>query len=803
MRAAVKAKRRRTALELLEPDFEVMRELGRGATSVVRLARERASGDTVAIKIIRAQFLDDAEAVGRFAREARYVSLLDHPNVVRLREVRDLGDAGIALVMTHVGGPTLREYLRQHGALTVDRAESIMRDIAAALAAAHGVGIAHRDVKPENVFLDDTGAALLADFGIARSMTGETQQLTMSGVAIGTPTYMAPEQIDGATLDGRGDIYSLGLTAWEMLTGHRPWDGEALYAVLYHQKHTQVADVRELRADVPDHLASAIAGAIEKDRAARWQTADDLLAALDGRVPLREWPSAGTHPMETVRVDRVEPLPTESLPLAPPDFSAPEWADRWAPATERRRIAYVGAGAGLLALALVVTALHARSSAAARLAEARSAGSVMTPTGGTPAPSAGPHATATASPVAADAPRPVSLAAATPAARRDSTRPLRPASRDSAARSPTFDEHGSVLPTPPLANSVRIVPGGTHTCLLAADGIASCWGGNERGQLGSGGTGRRGTPAPVSEHIRFGTIAAGMWHSCGVARDGPTWCWGMNDHGQLGDGSSAQRATPAFVAGGHAFRQVVAGASHTCALDERGRAWCWGANDAGQLGDGSAREAFAPVRVAGETRFRSIVAGWRFTCALDAAGMAFCWGEGGAGQLGSGARGDRREPTVVSGHLAFTSLTAGSAHACGIAAEGATYCWGRNAGGQLGDGSTIDRSAPVRVKSDERFVTVAAGAVHSCALTADGAAYCWGRNSYGQLGDGGTEEHPVPQRVAGAHAFASLRAFGSHSCGTTSSGEAFCWGFNLDGQLGDGSRTHRTRPAYVERAGRG
>src|SRR5215470_413205 len=224
------------ALAALEPEYEVIREIGRGGTSVVYLALERESNTEVAIKLIRSKYLADDEAMGRFAREARFLERLVHPNIVRVRAVLELGDAGLAIVMAHVPGRTLKELIREDGRLTPERTERFTRDIARALAAAHAMGIVHRDVKPENVFVGPDDRPLLADFGLARSMLGDSQ-LTMAGVAIGTPAYMAPEQIEGAALDARGDVYSLGLVAWEMLTGRRPWEGESLYVVLYHQRY--------------------------------------------------------------------------------------------------------------------------------------------------------------------------------------------------------------------------------------------------------------------------------------------------------------------------------------------------------------------------------------------------------------------------------------------------------------------------------------------------------------------------------------------------------------------------------------
>jgi serine/threonine protein kinase len=221
-----------------------------------------------------------------------------------VQSVLDLGDAGIGLVMAHMTGRTLDQFIRDEGRLSPERAEAILRDVAHALDAAHTMGIVHRDVKPGNIFIEPDGRALLADFGLARSMTGETQ-LTMTGVAIGTPTYMAPEQIDGVELDGRGDIYSLGLVAWEMLSGTRPWAGESLYAVLYHQKHEYLPDLRELRPDVPDRLAGIIARSIEKEPAARWQSIPELLAALDDSS--RIWPGPRVRPTNTDTVRFVRP----------------------------------------------------------------------------------------------------------------------------------------------------------------------------------------------------------------------------------------------------------------------------------------------------------------------------------------------------------------------------------------------------------------------------------------------------------------------------------------------------------------
>jgi len=850
------------AYSALEADYEIIREIGRGGTALVYLARERATGAEVAIKLIRAKYLEDDEAIARFAREARFVARLDHPNIVPVHAVLDLESAGVALVMAHITGRTLKQVIRDEHPVAPDKADRMMRGIANGLAAAHAMGIVHRDVKPENIFIDSDGRALLADFGLARSMSGDTQ-LTMAGVAIGTPAYMAPEQIEGGELDARGDIYSLGLVAWEMLTGHRPWEGESLYAILYHQKYEQLPDVRDIRHDVPDRLADAIVGCIEKDREARWQNVSELIGALDGLVAPKHARKVTPVSNDTIRFTRpVTPPPIVSVPGTALEVvnrpATPVYTDSLAtiaadleahvnkPAPKRRYAVGAGVAAAVLVAALLAMQLQARGrdrsgsfkELAMPTAAAGDVGKAQTPIAPTdsaakstvdssklvglkdsatnalaskavaktndgPVSTTKPTATITAIapprlPAKSDNSPQVAAAKQTAVAP-TSARQAGTPSESSSAPTPPPPTKSSAAVLPLASTRATVVAGGLHSCLVSGDGRTFCWGSNDHGQLGTGANVRATTPSLVGGDARFTSLAAGFSHSCAISRDGGAWCWGDNDAGQLGDRSNAARTAPVRVADGHVFRVIAAGAAHSCGIDQNGVAWCWGSNARGQLGDSTSRDTNVPSPVAGARRFSAISAGWNFTCALDADGHAFCWGDDSGGQLGdSTITSARRLPVPVSGGLSFVSISAGYTHACGVTKQGDAYCWGKNGGGQLGDGTTADRSTPVRVKAPTRFASITTGGVHTCAVSPDADAYCWGKNNYGQLGDGGTTDHPLPTRVAGAHAFATLRAFGSHTCGSAVTGEAFCWGYNLEGQLGDGSRTHRTRPVYIE-----
>jgi serine/threonine protein kinase len=794
--------------EALDAQYDIIRELGLGGTSVVYLARKRETGEDVAIKVIRATYLEDAEALARFAREAELATRLDHPNIVPVRDVLPLGGGAVALVMQYVAGQTLRAMIQKEGPLSTTRTEEILRDISAALDAAHGQHIVHRDVKPENVFVSDTGRALLADFGLARSMSHETQ-ITMSGVAIGTPTYMPPEQIDGGTTDARGDIYSLGLVGWEMLSGRRPWEGDSLYALLYHQKHDRLPDVRELRTDVSDTLAGTIATALEKDPALRWQSIDDMLAALDGRVQSRPQEPLTVSPSDTVRFERANARRMTPPPIVTPTNVPREQRGDVPVRPTRRIVPMVAAAAIVIAAALWGMRIH----------------SLLNPAPPTPAR---PFATNTGD---------VAIApAATPASRRfdtsivkssgdtAATRPLvtqsvpsralaqantmktskAPSTPSSAAQtsatpgtaSPVMETAATSVPaTAELRTS--IVTGGMHTCLIDVRARAYCWGANDRGQLGGSARARSTTPIAMAGVADFTTMTAGLWHTCALTRDGIAECWGDNDHGQLGDRSVASHAAPVRVADSHVFTAISAGASHTCALTSDRTAWCWGAGSRGQLGNDAFKDSNIPVRVA-NIRFSTIAVGWDFACGIDENGRAWCWGDNDGGRLGTGDTTARAVPAVVSTDQRFTSIATGSSHACALTTSGAAYCWGQDSNGQLGDGTTSTRNSPVRVKSASHFVSLTTGAVHTCGLDASGTAFCWGLDSYGQLGDGGGGPQSAPVRVAGNHTFTAIHAFGSHTCGTTIGGDAFCWGYNLEGQLGDGTRVNRSRPVYVE-----
>ncbi len=300
----------------------------------------------------------------------------------------------------------------------------------------------------------------------------------------------------------------------------------------------------------------------------------------------------------------------------------------------------------------------------------------------------------------------------------------------------------------PVATALRFVElsvGYYHTCGLVADGTAYCWGarGDEAGQLGAGsGTRSSVRPVRVDTRQRFRQISAGQVHTCAVTAEGVAHCWGGNMRGQLGDGSGAARSAPTRVSGGRRFTGIGSGALHTCGSTAEGAVLCWGDNFFGSVtgdpnahtpdtcrGTGDARCTLAPYRVEASELFVTVAAGDGVSCGLTGTDGWWCWG------------GSSREPLparAVSSVPTAASLVVGGGHACVRTDTGSVLCRGANNLGQLGIGNeTIGFSMEaLPVDGGHTFRSVAVGMFHTCAVDDAGSPYCWGGNRDGQLGHG-------------------------------------------------------------------
>ena len=244
----------------------------------VFLARHRTAGHDVAIKVISSKYIADADAMSRFEREARLMARIRHPNIVHQYELRRLHGGHVGLVMQYVRGESLITILRRRGKLRFDETVQILRDIGLALEHAHANGIIHRDVKPHNILIDaDKGSALLSDFGIAKATQGDAE-VTATGMAIGTPAYMAPEQLAGEEMTVRTDVYALGVIGYELLTGELPFGRGSFVDIAMRQRQ----GVELSRPDLPEPLRQTVLAALSTDPAGRPATARAFADALRG-----------------------------------------------------------------------------------------------------------------------------------------------------------------------------------------------------------------------------------------------------------------------------------------------------------------------------------------------------------------------------------------------------------------------------------------------------------------------------------------------------------------------------------------
>jgi len=263
-------------LSALGQRYEILGEAGHGSMGNVYKARDRETGETVALKLLKPEIASDQAMMDRFKNELLFARKITHKNVCRVYEFNRV--AGIAYTsMEFVEGESLRSVLNRFGALTQKKARDLALQICSGLKEAHVQGIVHRDLKPENVMIDGSGNLKLMDFGIARSMEAVTRQ---TGAMVGTPAYMAPEQVSGSPVDYRTDIYSLGLMLYEMFTGKPAFTAENAIAVALKQMREDPVPPRTVDPSVPVAIERIILKCLEKAPAKRFQTVSELESAL-------------------------------------------------------------------------------------------------------------------------------------------------------------------------------------------------------------------------------------------------------------------------------------------------------------------------------------------------------------------------------------------------------------------------------------------------------------------------------------------------------------------------------------------
>ena len=266
----------------LGPQYVVEERVGAGGFAIVFLVRDLSLGRRLAVKALSPDMALSRSGLERFHREAASIARLSHPNIVPLHFAGQHGDL-VYLAMAYIEGESLADRLGREGALPVEEAVRIFREVASALDLAHRRGIVHRDIKPANILLErDGGRALVTDFGVAR--VADEANLTTAGLVVGTPAYFSPEQVGGVTSDARSDLYSLGLVAYEMLAGLLPFGGTTTNESLIRRLADKPAPIRKVRADVPSALEAVVMHCLEPEPTERFQTGGEIVSALDGEV---------------------------------------------------------------------------------------------------------------------------------------------------------------------------------------------------------------------------------------------------------------------------------------------------------------------------------------------------------------------------------------------------------------------------------------------------------------------------------------------------------------------------------------
>jgi serine/threonine-protein kinase len=264
-------------------EYDLLGELGRGGMAAVYLAHEIALDRKVAIKVMSPALVTGDGMIERFKREARTAASLSHPNIIPVYAVRE-SDRLLYFVMKFIAGRPLDGVLKELGPLPIPMIQMILQQVGGGFGYAHRRGIIHRDIKPANIMIDEEGWAVITDFGIAK--VSQAEGLTMTGMTVGTPTYMSPEQCMAQDVTGASDQYSLGVVAYEMITGRPPFSGGSMMAIMYGHFNDPPGDIMALRPDCPPELRDAVMRMLEKDPAKRWPSLEDAVESI-GKPPAK------------------------------------------------------------------------------------------------------------------------------------------------------------------------------------------------------------------------------------------------------------------------------------------------------------------------------------------------------------------------------------------------------------------------------------------------------------------------------------------------------------------------------------